>query len=98
IVNVTHDLLGSTSSLYIGGDTRDGDRTWNTTDNRLFPDGLTDVRVLDATGFAGELKVGAQLTFDSIEKYLADATEPVQFSYLLGAAGSNLSLAVSNAL
>ncbi|WP_225780867.1 hypothetical protein [Xenophilus sp. Marseille-Q4582] len=63
-----------------------------------FGAGLVDVRTFNAAGFEGELKVGAALTAASIDKYLIGATEPVQFTYTLGDAGSNLSLFVDNAL
>ena len=78
-----------------------------TTDDRLtaspspllpFSAGIVDVRTFNAAGFTGELKVGAALTDASIDKYLIGAKEPVQFTYTLGDANSNLSLFVDNAL
>ncbi|MGP9675627.1 MULTISPECIES: DUF4214 domain-containing protein [unclassified Halomonas] len=61
--------------------------------------GLRDVRVFDATGYSSEIKLAAELSINVFDKYLADAIETdetVQFSYLLGDGGNNLSLTVDN--
>ncbi|CCK79580.1 DUF4214 domain-containing protein [Desulfobacula toluolica] len=96
-VNVTHTDAG-TGTLQIGTRTVDAQGVSTTTDDRLNTDGLTDVRIFDASGFDAALKVGAALTGNAFDKYLADADDTVQFSYLLGDAGSNLNLAVNNVL
>ena len=67
-----------------------------TIDDRLQNDGLLNVRVFDASGFENELKVGATIGDNAVSRYLDEAEEPVQFTYTLGDAGSNLSLALSN--
>ena len=94
-VYVSH-VDGGEGSLQIGTRTVDAFGVSTTTDDRLNTNGLTDVRVFDATGFGAELKLGASLTAQVFDKYLDGAAEPVQFSYLLGDAGSNLSLAVAD--
>jgi hypothetical protein len=96
-VYVTH-TAACEGTLQIGTRTVDTLGVSTTTDDRLNTNGLTDVRVFDASGFDAELKLGAQLTGNAFDKYLADAEDTVQFSYLLGDAGSNLNLAVNNTL
>lgn len=96
-VYVTHTAAGE-GTLQIGTRTVDAQGVSTTTDDRLNTNGLTDVRVFDASGFDAELKLGARLTGNAFDKYLADAEDTVQFSYLLGDAGSNLNLAVNNTL
>lgn len=44
-------------------------------------DGLTDVRVINGTDFAGKLNLGIVLTGNVDARYLAGATAPVQFSF-----------------
>ncbi len=51
-----------------------------TPDGRVF-NGLTDVRVINGTDFAGKLNLGIVLTGDVDARYLAGATAPVQFSF-----------------
>jgi len=97
-VYVTHAADGANGNLQIGSRTVDSDGVSTTTDDRLQTNGLLDVRVFDASGFSAELKVGAELSDHAFDKYLTGATEPVQFSYLLGDGGSNLNLAVDNDL
>ncbi len=97
-VYVKHVADGAGGTLQIGDRTVDEDGVSTTTDDRLQTNGLRDVRVFDAAGFNALLKIGARLTDNAFDKYLADATEPVQFSYLLGDGGSNLNLAVDNDL
>ncbi|MBX3629525.1 MAG: hypothetical protein KF908_06320 [Nitrosomonas sp.] len=97
-VYVTHAVDGAGGTLQIGDRTVDPQGVSTTTDDRLETNGLRDVRIFDASGFNAALKVGASLTEAAFDKYLEDATEPVQFSYLLGDAGSNLNLFVDNDL
>jgi len=104
-VNVSHLLLGSTSDLTIGETTIDPLTGVSTTDDDrvstnglltatplIGQGGLQDVRVFNAEGFQGDVKVAADITFFSTDKYLAGATAPVQFSYLMGDGNDNLSL------
>lgn len=97
-VFITHLEGGVNGTLGIGDRTVDADGVSTTTDDRLETNGLLDVRVFDASGFNAALKVGAELSSNAFDKYLTGATEPVQFSYLLGDGGSNLNLAVDNDL
>jgi len=97
-VYVTHAADGANGALQIGSRTVDAQGVSTTTDDRLQTNGLLDVRVFDASGFNAALKVGAELSSNAFDKYLTGATEPVQFSYLLGDGGSNLNLAVDNDL
>jgi len=97
-VYVKHHAGGANGTLGIGDRTVDAQGVSTTTDDRLQTNGLLDVRVFDASGFNAALKVGAELSSNAFDKYLAGANEPVQFSYLLGDAGSNLNLAVDNDL
>ncbi|MGM0693357.1 MAG: DUF4214 domain-containing protein [Pseudomonadota bacterium] len=89
---------GASGALKIGSRTETAMGVSTSTDDRLQTNGLTDVRVFDASGFESELMVGASLTNEVFNKYLADAEETVPFSYLLGDGGSNLSLMVNNAV
>ncbi|WP_029889641.1 beta strand repeat-containing protein [Polycyclovorans algicola] len=70
-------------------------RVPTTTDNRLSPTGLTDVRLFDATAFTGELKLGASLTNNIFDKYLADAEDTVEFEYLFGDNDTNFTLVLN---
>ncbi|MGE4369455.1 MAG: beta strand repeat-containing protein [Burkholderiaceae bacterium] len=101
-VYVSHLAGGRMGDLQIGTRTVDNFGVSTTTDDRLNNDGLFDVRVFDATGFAGFMKVGASITAASFDNYLArvtaDDAEPGQFHYLMGNGGSNLSLDVVNAV
>ncbi|MEL6311089.1 MAG: hypothetical protein AAFQ17_01785, partial [Pseudomonadota bacterium] len=72
-----------------------------TVDDRVSTVGLTDVRVFDSTAFEDDVTIGAQITPQSQEKYLAgDAldefldpdTNEVLFSYTFGNGENNLSL------
>ena len=89
---------GAAGTLQLGARTVDAQGVSTTTDDRLQTGGLQDVRVFDASGFDAALKVGASLTANAFDKYLAGAEDAVQFSYLLGDGGSNLNLAVNNTL
>lgn len=90
--------MGATNYLRIGTGTESNpglnsqQRVPTTTDNRLTTTGLTDVRVFDATAFAGELKLGARLTEDIFDKYLSDAEDTIEFQYLFGDNNTNFSL------
>jgi hypothetical protein len=90
--------MGATNYLRIGTGTESNpglnsqQRVPTTTDNRLTTTGLTDVRVFDATAFVGELKLGAQLTANIFDKYLADADDTIEFQYLFGDNDTNFSL------
>lgn len=90
--------LGATNYLRIGTGTESNaglnnqQRVPTTTDKRLTTTGLTDVRLFDATAFTGELKLGAQLTVNIFDKYLADAKDTVEFQYLFGDNDTNFSL------
>ncbi|WP_289021980.1 DUF4214 domain-containing protein [Desulfobacter postgatei] len=95
-VYLSHLDGGAQGEFALGTRTIDSQGVSTTTDDRLVTDGLTDVRIFDATGFASELKLGASLTADVFDKYLLGVSEPVQFSYLLGDGGSNLTLAIDN--
>jgi len=48
-------------------------------------DGLWDVRTVDGSAFLGSLNLGLVLTDDSIDRYLAGATEEVEFNYTASA-------------
>lgn len=95
-VYLSHLDGGAHGKFELGLRTFDSQGVSTTTDDRLQTNGLTDVRIFDATGFDAALKVGASLTAAVFDKYLLGVSEPVQFSYLLGDGGSNLSLAVDN--
>lgn len=95
-VYLSHVDGGANGSLQLGSRTVDQGGVSTTTDDRLAPNGLLDVRVFDATGFTSSLKLGASLTDSVFDKYLDGAEEAVQFSYLLGDGGSNLNLYVDN--
>ncbi|WP_286817311.1 DUF4214 domain-containing protein [Desulfobacter sp. UBA2225] len=95
-VYLSHLDGGAHGKFELGLRTFDTRGVSTTTDDRLQTNGLTDVRIFDATGFDAALKVGASLTAAVFDKYLLGVSEPVQFSYLLGDGGSNLSLAVDN--
>ncbi|WP_417420259.1 DUF4214 domain-containing protein [Halomonas sp.] len=78
---------------------RDGEDEINDEGVNVANSGLRDVRVFDATGYSSEIKLAAELSINVFDKYLADAIdtdETVQFSYLLGDGGNNLSLTVDN--
>ena len=95
-VYLSHLDGGAQGIFQLGTRTFDTQGVSTTTDDRLNTNGLTDVRIFDATGFTSELKLGASLTANVFDKYLQGVSEPVQFSYLLGDGGSNLSLLVDN--
>ena len=100
-VYVTHFDGGAEGNLQLGRRSVDSNGISSTTDDRLAfggaaQSGLVDVRVFDASGFSGEIKLAAELTTSVFDKYLADAEEAVQFSYLLGDGGNNLNLRVDN--
>ncbi|MGO3667476.1 MAG: DUF4214 domain-containing protein [Vreelandella alkaliphila] len=104
-VNLTHVDGGAQGTFQVGARTVDEKGVSTTIDDRLSVDvdedgqgdsGLRDVRVFNATGYSSEIKLAAELSIDVFDKYLAGAEETVQFSYLLGDAGNNLSLAVDN--
>ena len=62
------------------GDVAVGARDANRLDNRV-QNGLTDVRTVNGTAFAGKMNLGIVITGDSIERYLDGATAPVNFTY-----------------
>ncbi|MDQ7733690.1 DUF4214 domain-containing protein [Halomonas sp. SpR1] len=104
-VNLTHVAEGAQGTFQVGARTVDEKGVSTTIDDRLSVDvdedgqgdsGLRDVRVFNATGYSAEIKLAAELSIDVFDKYLAGADETVQFSYLLGDAGNNLSLTVDN--
>ncbi|WP_394425068.1 DUF4214 domain-containing protein [Vreelandella stevensii] len=104
-VYLTHLEGGAQGAFQLGARTVDQNGVSTTIDDRLSVDvdedgegdsGLRDVRVFDATGYAAQIKLAAELSINVFDKYLAGAEEPVQFSYLLGNAGNNLSLTVDN--
>lgn len=95
-VYLSHLDGGAQGEFALGDRTIDSQGVSTTTDDRLETNGLTDVRIFDAAGFTSELKLGASLTADVFDKYLLGVSEPVQFSYLLGDGGSNLTMAVDN--
>ena len=95
-VYLTHVDGGAQGALQLGSRTVEQSGVSTTTDDRLVTDGLLDVRVFDAAGYAADIKLGASLTEAVFDKYLAGAEEPVQFSYLLGDGNNNLSLFVDN--
>ncbi|WP_193068158.1 DUF4214 domain-containing protein [Halomonas sp. 3D7M] len=104
-VNLTHVAEGAQGTFQVGARTVDEKGVSTTIDDRLSVDvdedgqgdsGLRDVRVFNATGYSSEIKLAAELSIDVFDKYLAGAEETVQFSYLLGDAGNNLSLTVDN--
>lgn len=67
-------------------------------DNRVDTWGLTDVRKFDASAFKGQVNLGAQLTDDSVVRYLDGATEPVKFEYTMSAQNDILNLRVDGEL
>lgn len=67
-------------------------------DNRVDTWGLTDVRKFDASAFKGQVNLGAQLTDDSVVRYLNGATEPVKFEYTMSAQNDILNLRVDGEL
>ena len=88
---------GSDGYLFLGA----GEETQNnltnqripvTTDNRLAPTGVVDVRVFDSTMFAGDLKLGATLSDQIFDKYLTDAEDVIEFQYLFGNGSNNFNL------
>ncbi len=95
-VFVDHRANGAQGNLQIGTRTEDSQGASTTIDDRLRNDGLTDVRVFDAGGFGSEIKLGAQLTEQVFNKYLDPAEGSVQFDYLLGDGGNNLSLDIDD--
>ena len=107
-VYLTHVDGGAQGTFQLGARTVDALGVSTTIDDRLSisteedgagNSGLHDVRVFDATGYSSEIKLAAELSIDVFDKYLADAIETeetVQFSYLLGDGGNNLSLTVDN--
>ncbi|MGO3768608.1 MAG: DUF4214 domain-containing protein [Vreelandella alkaliphila] len=104
-VNLTHVAEGAQGTFQVGARTVDEKGVSTTIDDRLSVDvdedgqgdsGLRDVRVFNATGYSSEIKLAAELSIDVFDKYLAGAEDTVQFSYLLGDAGNNLSLTVNN--
>lgn len=96
VVNLTHVEDGAQGIFQLGNRTVDAQGVSTKTDDRLETNGLEDVRVFDATGYASAIKLGATLSNSVFDKYLADAEETIQFSYLLGDGGNNLSLEVDN--
>ena len=104
-VYVSHLDGGAGGNFYLGDRSIDAQGFATTTDNRLDglnglngTWGLTDVRVFDASGFEGEIKLGAQLTGDSVDRYLDPADDVVEFKYFMGDGNSNLSIDVNNPL
>lgn len=109
-VNLTHVEGGSQGTFQVGARTVDEKGVSTSIDDRLSittnddvdgedgtgNSGLRDVRVFNATGYSSEIKLAAELSIDVFDKYLAGAEDTVQFSYLLGDAGNNLSLTVNN--
>lgn len=84
-----------------GGMDRDYDAITAVTTSLLNTDGLTDVRVFDASTFAGNVYVGATITKEAIRKYqdLVDAaaddkSEDVAFQYKTGAGNDSINLAL----
>tara|TARA_R110001599_G_scaffold26612_14_gene93871 strand:+ start:428 stop:4324 length:3897 start_codon:yes stop_codon:yes gene_type:complete len=95
---IVESAQGESEYLYLGTGTESNaglsnqQRVPTTTDNRLTTTGLTDVRLFDATAFVGEVKLGANLSNNIFDKYLADAEETVEFEYLFGDGDTNFSL------
>ncbi|WP_440998184.1 hypothetical protein [Arhodomonas sp. SL1] len=79
------------------GDLTLGNTDADTIDGRAVG-GLTDVRVLDASALDGSLNAGINLTGNSIDRYLDDAEDVVNFDYTGTANDDILSVAVNNAL
>jgi phage tail protein X len=61
-------------------------------------DGLTDVRIVNGSDFAGSLNLGITLTEDSVDRYLDEATGEVEFNYTASAQDDNLTIAVDDFL
>lgn len=85
---VNFKSIGAKGDLTVGAradalaETPDG-RVSNGDNGTIFGDvaGLTDVRVINGTDFAGKLNLGIELTDNVDARYLAGATAPVQFSF-----------------
>lgn len=98
---VVESAMSDTNYLYIGTGTESNpglnnqQRVPTTTDDRLSPTGLTDVRLFDATAFTGELRLGASLTNNIFDKYLAGAEDTVEFEYLFGDNDTNFTLVLN---
>jgi hypothetical protein len=71
----------------------------------LNTDGLVDVRLFDASAMTGQVKVGARITEESLQKYqdyvdtaVNDEADDVEFAYLTGSGNDSINLEIDGAI
>jgi len=94
---------GSIADLYIGSALPAGNDlvSLRAPATLLQTNGLTDVRLVDGSTFAGDLKIGAAITANSITKYMnirdtqaVPSADNIKFDYKLGAGNDTLNLTI----